>query len=131
MTATPVRPRRREPVTVDYLTVHCSAPDGGALIVAVGEIDLDSAPQLRRATDAALRTGTHEVHIDLSRITFCDSSGLHILVRARRLAARAGATVTVTASEAVARLLELTGIAPLFPDRPSLAAGQPAPGAGP
>lgn len=65
-----------------------------------------------------LRTDPQQVHIDLSRITFCDSVGPHTLVRAHRLTAEAGAgaAVTVAAGPPGRRLLELTGTACLFPD---------------
>ncbi|WP_436778363.1 STAS domain-containing protein [Yinghuangia sp. YIM S09857] len=125
---TPLHARPRESEGKDYLTVHCAVMDGLALIVAAGEIDLDSAAGLRTAADTALRSDPAELHIDLSRITFCDSTGLHALVRAHRIAAQAGATVTVTASTQVRRLLELTGTAHLFPERTvPAAAAEPRP----
>lgn len=115
--AAPVPRRAGTPGDVDHLQVDWAAQDGVALVYAAGEIDRDSAPQLRAAVDAALRTDPAVLHFDMSAVTFCDSSGLHVLVRARRLSTESGGAVTVTSSSAVTRLFDITGTTALFPDR--------------
>jgi anti-sigma B factor antagonist len=52
------------------------------VLTVTGEIDLASAPLLAEAIDDALDSGAVELWIDLGRLDFMDSSGLHVLHRA-------------------------------------------------
>ncbi|MEU9079558.1 STAS domain-containing protein [Kitasatospora sp. NPDC004745] len=80
------------------------------VVRAGGEIDLDTAPSLRRALAAALESH-REVVLDLSEVTFMDCAGLGALVRARNQADRCGGRLSLRgARHRVARLLELTGL---------------------
>ncbi|MFB4308545.1 STAS domain-containing protein [Actinomadura sp. GTD37] len=84
----------------------------GRTVVAVsGELDSASTPSLREQLHIALRdTGAH-VTIDLSGVTFCDSSGLAMLVGACRRTEARGAIVVLAAPRAqLAKLLEITGL---------------------
>jgi anti-anti-sigma factor len=94
-------------VTVDPLEDAC-------LIRAAGEIDLSSVPALRRELDAA-RAEAVTVLLDLSGVTFIDSSGLHLLLRASHSSAISDwAFFVVRPSEPVLRLIELSGTADLL-----------------
>ncbi|MGW3042713.1 STAS domain-containing protein [Kitasatospora sp. NPDC001159] len=76
---------------------------------ARGEIDLATAPRLRRKPARALAE-RHEVVLDLSEVTFMDCAGLDALVQARDLADRTGARLVLHGvAHPVARLLRLTG----------------------
>ena len=55
-----------------------------AVIVARGEVDLATASVLRREMDAALDLPVTGLTVDLSYVTFLDSSGVHALVTSRR-----------------------------------------------
>ncbi|MFJ8209365.1 STAS domain-containing protein [Streptomyces sp. NPDC096033] len=75
-----------------------------------GEIDAEDADGLRGRLTAALDSSRHGLDVDLSAVTFCDSSGLHILLDLHRRALSAGKTFVLTApSRPVARLLRLSG----------------------
>ncbi|MEU4115685.1 STAS domain-containing protein [Kitasatospora sp. NPDC028055] len=75
-----------------------------------GEIDLDSAPDLRRELSRAL-ADHRQVVLDLSQVTFMDCSGLNVLMEARNQADRNGACLALRGiTRPVARLLELTGL---------------------
>ncbi|MFD3808690.1 STAS domain-containing protein [Streptomyces sp. NPDC058611] len=77
-----------------------------------GELDVDSAPALRTALLGALnRTGgPTDVVVDLSRVEFCDSSGLNVLIRAGLVARDSKRTLRLAAPCAqVSRLLAVTG----------------------
>ncbi|GAB7188640.1 hypothetical protein ATKI12_8471 [Kitasatospora sp. Ki12] len=77
---------------------------------ANGEIDLDTAPVLRRALAAALESH-REVVLDLSEVTFMDCAGLGTLVQARNQADRSGGRLVLRgAGRRVVRLLKLTGL---------------------
>jgi anti-sigma B factor antagonist len=57
------------------------ARDGNeATVVASGEIDLASSPDLRRELQALLDDGARRIVLDLGAVTFIDSSGLGVLV---------------------------------------------------
>ncbi|MGW6918986.1 STAS domain-containing protein [Kitasatospora sp. NPDC054939] len=86
-----------------------TAADGAVVGRVAGELDHDSAPELRRALTAALHSGPVGLLLDLSGVTFCDSAGLEVLLRIRREAAAAGRTFGLgTVGERVGRLLDLT-----------------------
>jgi anti-sigma B factor antagonist len=56
---------------------------GCAVVAAHGDIDLESAGGFDRAVHNAFRSSRHVI-IDLSQVNFIDSSGLGVLVTARR-----------------------------------------------
>ena len=84
----------------------------GLLAVAVeGELDQGTAPELRSALAEALGGGTRGVLVDLSHCGFIDSTGLSLLVEAkRRLADEDRGFGVCCPDDDVRRLLELTGI---------------------
>jgi anti-anti-sigma factor len=81
--------------------------DPWELLTARGEIDMDNAGEL---VDAITRIGGTAV-VDLSGVTFIDSTGLQGLLRAQRAARQRGDDLILRhPSETVRRLLELTGL---------------------
>lgn len=89
----------------------------GVTVTVRGEIDLAVADRLRQAlAHAVTRCATGaEVGLDLGSVTFCDCSGLNVLLRARRSARSEHRSLAITAAaRPVARLLEATGTAALF-----------------
>ncbi|WP_431683300.1 STAS domain-containing protein [Kitasatospora sp. KL5] len=80
-----------------------------AVVLVAGEIDLDSAPALRAALDRCLRAGIRSIDIDTRAVTFCDASGLNVLLAAAHRAAAAGGVLTLLRpSWQVSRLLDVT-----------------------
>jgi anti-anti-sigma factor len=82
----------------------------GALVVdAEGEVDLATAPQLAAALGAVSESTTRVV-LDLSAVSFLDSSGLNALVHARRELARRQVTFRVVSprDQVVRRVFEIT-----------------------
>ena len=79
------------------------------IVVASGELDIDTAPQLEGVLAAALGRSRSGVDLDLSRVAFCDCCGLNGLLRVRRRALDQGKALVVrAASVSVTRLLALT-----------------------
>lgn len=109
----------------DLLILTDTTPTGTMLRVA-GEVDLSSAPQLRDAALRALRQGEGPLCLDLSGVTFLDSTGLHVLIATRRRAQLEGRQLILgDCSRPVERVLQITATATLFPRLsadPSLAA---------
>jgi anti-sigma B factor antagonist len=93
------------------------APLSGAPGVLVrGDVDIDTAPRVMHAVDEAIR-GTRGVFVlDLCEVTFLDSSGVHMLVRARALLGREDRELVVICPPGPARrTFEVTGLVDLLP----------------
>ncbi|MFG3054040.1 STAS domain-containing protein [Kitasatospora sp. NPDC048239] len=87
-----------------------------------GELDHDTAQPLREALEAALRGPPGPVVIDCAGLTFCDSTGLNLLLRTRLAAEGDGRTLVLAGpSRMLARVLEITGAEAFFHIRPSVA----------
>jgi anti-anti-sigma factor len=84
--------------------------DGGACFVTImGEVDVTSAPVVGDGLARALDSGAARLYVELSGVTFCDASGLGLLVDARRKARQRGLKLVLVAPSApVRRLLDLT-----------------------
>jgi anti-anti-sigma factor len=88
--------------------------DGSTVVRAVGEVDLSATEDLAAAVRPCLAHG-ESVELDLAGVEFIDSSGLGTLVQLLKEAARNGASLTLTGvSTSTYRLLEVTGLAPVF-----------------
>jgi anti-anti-sigma factor len=71
------------------IVVRTTVADRAAVIAVVGELDIETAPELRLAISTCLQEHLRTLSLDLSRVSFCDCSGLNVLLRARHLAAEA------------------------------------------
>jgi anti-sigma B factor antagonist len=90
---------------------------GPAVLTISGEHDLSTAPNLRRRIDGLLDEGLPTV-VDLSPATFIDSSILGVILDGRRRAAESQigfAVARASGSEAVDRVLEVTGLSVELP----------------
>jgi anti-sigma B factor antagonist len=88
------------------------APLSGAPGVLVrGEIDIDTAPKLTAALDAAMRESQGAFVVDLCDVTFLDSSGVSVLVHARAFLGREDRDLVIVCPPGSARrIFELAGI---------------------
>ncbi|MFB9741197.1 STAS domain-containing protein [Pseudonocardia sulfidoxydans] len=92
------------------------SPGGVAVVAVTGDVDLAGAGRLGAAVGQALEARPAALVVDLSGVTFLDSSGLDQLVEARRACAVAVVALhlVVAGNRAVARPLEVTGLAAVF-----------------
>jgi len=67
----------------ESFTATLERVDGKAIVVLVGELDLDTAPELARVLEPVLDDGPPEVLIECSDLSFIDSSGIAVLVAAQ------------------------------------------------
>jgi anti-sigma B factor antagonist len=75
------------------------------------EIDVTIADEVRDELLAVLNQGASALVLDMTRTTFCDSSGVNALVRARHRAIASDTDMRVaTASPAVLRVFTLVGL---------------------
>ncbi|MFF4321263.1 STAS domain-containing protein [Streptomyces sp. NPDC001568] len=101
----------------------------GRLAVAVigGDIDIATAPALRTHGLELIARGHPHVILDLTHVTFCDSSGLNALIGIMRCAIAASGSLTPAAVPGrLARMLNLTGISTAIPSFPSTTAAMDA-----
>ena len=91
------------------------------IVAAPEEIDVANAARLRAALLHAAAYGNGTVVVDMSQTQYCDSSGLHVLVRAHRRAQAEGGEVRLVISAAtVLRIFAVTGIDRMIPNLSSL-----------
>jgi anti-sigma B factor antagonist len=89
--------------------------------VVAGEIDLCTAPVLRRALAEAERPAVEAIVVDLSEVEFLGAAGLSVLVAAaRRAEARRRPFARVVRARALRRVLEVTGVGQELTSYPSL-----------
>ncbi|QMU69313.1 STAS domain-containing protein [Streptacidiphilus sp. P02-A3a] len=100
-------------------TTTRSTPTGPVLEIA-GDLDFHTAPRAREAL-LGLTPGPGELLvIDLSALTFCDSSGITVLVAARNHALSHQAQIALAAvPSVVARTFKITGLTQIFPTHPT------------
>ena len=104
---------------MDSRSITLDDAHGDVLVVVVnGEHDIYTAPSLRDRLDQGLGAEQGLV-VDLSGATFLDSSILGALLEARRQAHEKGLGFVVCLAEnpepGVQRILEITGLVPVFP----------------
>jgi anti-sigma B factor antagonist len=93
--------------TEDRLRLTSYTTNGLTVIVASGDVDADNAASLTIAITDALGTN-RRVEVDLSEITFIDSSGLRDLVDARQAAAHRFRVGPM--SSTAKRIIEISGL---------------------
>ncbi len=97
--------------------------EGGKCVIELdGEIDLDRAPELRGLLLDCITRG-RDVLVDLSRVSYIDSSGIASLVEALQSASRNGIALGLVAISPVAlRVFELARLDKVFTIYPDLGA---------
>jgi anti-anti-sigma factor len=83
--------------------------DGDEGLRLTGELDVSTAPQLNEAIAGI--GGNGQVTLDLSELSFIDSSGLHAIVAYARTANGNGPLVLDGVSSAMLRIFEMTDLA--------------------
>ncbi len=96
-------------------------------VCPAGELDVATAPMLERDLSRAEQGGAERIILDLRRLTFIDSSGLHLLERAHQRSLSDGNRLGVIAGSAtVQRTLHLAAIGRRLPFIASDAGSVPA-----
>jgi anti-sigma B factor antagonist len=85
--------------------------DRTQVVAPRGEVDLRTAPHLGKRLLSLIDEGKTRLVVDLSRVTFMDSTGIGVLLDAlRRLTCRNGGLVLVCPNERVLRPFEVSGL---------------------
>jgi anti-anti-sigma factor len=97
------------------LTTTVRSTDTGTLLELAGELDYHTAPQVREALATITLSAGQQLIINLSGLTFCDSSGIatFIAARNRALAADAGMALA-TVPDQVTRVLSIIGLSQII-----------------
>jgi anti-sigma B factor antagonist len=90
--------------------------NGGQTVVTTpDEIDIRNAGALREALLTAAAGNQPAVVVDMSGTEFCDSTGLNVLVRAKKIADADGRRLRlVVRGSALRRILAVSGVASIF-----------------
>lgn len=95
----------------DFRTAVASLTDELALVSVWGELDLYTAERLQSRIDEAGAVGADTVLVDLSEVSFVDSTALAVLVQeTKRLEGRGRTLVLVTNDPRTRRVVEVTGL---------------------
>ena len=99
----------------DRAGFRVDATDACVVVVAHGEVDLDTTVGLYHAIHLGLRSSPHVI-IDMVEVSFIDSSGLGVLIGARRHALALGGSVSlVQPPPVVLKILVGTQLQQSFP----------------
>lgn len=91
------------------------------VITVSGEVDLATSPQLDTAVIAAIDSGATSVVIDLTDVSFMDSSGLGVIVRALKRCREAENDLDlVITNERVLKVFGITGLDQVIPIHASI-----------
>jgi anti-sigma B factor antagonist len=86
------------------------------VISVIGELDIVSAPKLRKVLTEEIEKGHSRIIIDASALTFCDSMGLRLLLEFLGHAFRARGFLKLSGVHgAFKRALEVTRLYDAFP----------------
>jgi anti-sigma B factor antagonist len=90
---------------------------GRAVTLALsGELDLISSPILEQSLTRASESDAELIVVDLRKLEFMDSTGLHLLVNAQQRAHETGRRFAlIRGGDQVQRLFDLSGTAELLP----------------
>jgi anti-sigma B factor antagonist len=103
--------------TVTPLTLERAGTDRDPVIIAAGEIDVATSPQLRAELLSVLAHQPATVTVDFADVSFIDSSGLGVLVGALKRVRETGgdaALRVVHPQDAVRKVFDITGLDGLF-----------------
>ena len=106
----PMARQRESPITV-------SVQDGTATIAVFGDLDMAATFIVEPAVEATLREpGLRHITLDLSGLTFIDSTGMSLIVNLHTEARATGiALAIIPAPRHVQRAFEVTGLTAALP----------------
>jgi anti-anti-sigma factor len=97
------------------LSLSTDRRETAAVVTVGGEIDLGTAGQLRDHLTECIRDQVRDIVLDLSAVTFMDSTGLQVLIATqRRLEPLGGKLRLVGLRSGVAKVLKVTGLDQTF-----------------
>lgn len=97
------------------LSIQSAAEQGGSVVTIAGEIDLRSSPALRGTLLEMVESRATRVIIDLSGVSYIDSSGVGTLVEFKRKLERVGGRIVLAGMQPrVKSVFEITRLDRFF-----------------
>lgn len=115
-------------VDMNGLTADVSTHATKTVVALAGEIDLSNHVALRTALNDLIVNGSVDLVLDLTDVTFMDSTGLGAMIGTRRrVHAFQGSLAIVLTNDAILRVFQVTGLDKVFDLYPSRSAalGEP------
>ena len=98
-----------------YFELTDSGPSDVPVLTVGGEIDVATSPELDERLSALIESGLTLVIVNLTYVSFIDSTGLGVLVGAVKDARAVGGDVMLVVTQPhILKLLELTGLDEVF-----------------
>ncbi|WP_233223432.1 STAS domain-containing protein [Amycolatopsis sp. CA-128772] len=102
-------------------SVQCVMLPEAVVVVAAGDLDMATAPVLRREALAAVADSPPGLIVDLAEVKFCGSAGLQVLSELVTSTADGGSAFAVVATQyAVLRALQVTRLDATLSVHPSI-----------
>jgi len=92
-------------------SIKIEAEQSAPRVVVTGELDLLTSPQLKDQLVALAEQKPSRLILDLTGVSFFDSSALNVVLHAQREAGEQSYELAVVPSAAVSRVIDLTGVA--------------------
>ncbi|HEY8533639.1 MAG TPA: STAS domain-containing protein [Micromonospora sp.] len=103
------------------LAVHTEQRGDVTVVSVAGDLDVATAPMLETRLSELLDQGACRLVLDLADVSFCDSAGLSLFVRAREHCRDAGGRLQLAApARTVRRVLEVSGLAGVLEISPTV-----------
>jgi len=103
------------------MQIEMTSNSDSQIITVSGEVDLATSPELDVAIIGALESGTQSLVIDLSDVSFMDSSGLGVIVRGLKRCREADKDLDlVISNERVLKVFGITGLDQVIPIHASI-----------
>ena len=116
--------REQDGSTIAYAIGSERLGEDTFVVSLAGEHDLYTAPEVEEALHSVIVAGAKTTVVDLTEITFLDSTMLHVLLRARSELRDRGQLLLVTNDVTVKRVFEVAGIDRFFDFYPSRRAAE-------
>jgi anti-sigma B factor antagonist len=115
--ARPSSRQQRPPDSLRHVELKVTTRSQGdhTVISVAGEIDLYTAPRLQSELMTALTASPARLIVDMSRVDFCDSTGINVLLAAHRQARERGGELQLAGpGSATRKVLQVTGLESVF-----------------
>lgn len=110
-------------MTADEFGVETVRSDRHVVVAVRGELDAHTAPRLTAVLNELWDGGVERAVIDLRQLEFIDSTGLSVLVTAKRRLSKSGNSLCIViepAQSAVLRIFSITGLDKVMPIHPTV-----------
>ncbi|MDH2426186.1 STAS domain-containing protein [Sphaerisporangium sp. TRM90804] len=98
-------------IVPDTAPLDATGPRAATTVHLSGRIDIFTSKALRQRLLNAMRDSTSTLIVDVSQVSFCDSSGLGVLVGVQHRARERGITLALTGPRPhLTRLLHASGL---------------------